>query len=254
MNDTIAPADKAVEQKLTQGKRLAHPIAEIIGKEFTWLTVVEGLGKPAKDRPYQYLCRCRCGKEVRATWQAISKGDTKSCGCRRQQNTGDRFRKHGMCDSKLYRVFAQMRQRCNNPKNNHYADYGGRGIKVCAGCSTFDGFYKVVGDRPDGMTIERMNVNGNYCCGECSECEANGWGRNLKWASRKEQQNNRRANVFLISAQGERRTMMQWSELTGISFTTLLYRKRRGWSDEDTITRPVNRGKRYDRDFSPVVS
>lgn len=100
---------------------------------------------------------------------------------------------HGMHGTPEYVARADMIDRCYNPNNKRYDHYGGRGIRICERYrSSFAAFYDDLGDRPDGMTLDRRDTNGHYSCGKCEECEANGWPKNVRWATPSQQTINRR--------------------------------------------------------------
>lgn len=128
-------------------------------------------------------------------------------------------------------VWRSMRNRCLNPKSRGYENYGGRGIKVCdRWLGSFDNFKNDMGERLSGMTLERINNDGDY---EPSNC---------RWATRKEQQNNKRNNI-LMTLNGVTKNVMEWSEELGIGYTTLLLRRTRyGWTDAEILTTPVFAG------------
>tara|TARA_R110000868_G_C10670154_1_gene746562 strand:- start:79 stop:660 length:582 start_codon:yes stop_codon:yes gene_type:complete len=124
--------------------------------------------------------------------------------------------KHGESYTPVYRVWLQMRARCNNPGAEHYNRYGGRGIKVCTRWDDFMAFKEDMGKRPKGFTIERIDNSKGYGPDNC------------KWASRKEQSNNRDCNVR-ITYKGMTKTAMQWAEETGLHYNTINGRLALGW-------------------------
>ena len=136
---------------------------------------------------------------------------------------------HGVRNTPEYRIWIYMKQRCNNPNNTSYHRYNGRGIKVCKRWLRFESFYRDMGDRPKGMTIERKNNNGNY---EPDNC---------KWATPKEQANNRRDNIF-IDYKSQRFSLAQWANKIGIKYDTLKHRIHRKWPTEKALTMPIKTG------------
>ena len=119
--------------------------------------------------------------------------------------------------SPTYSSWGHMIQRCTNPNHKHWHHYGGRGISVCVRWREFKVFLADMGECPIGQTIDRINTNGNYEPGNC------------KWATRGEQQNNRRDNVVL-EHNGVKRTVTGWAKFLGIKKITLDFRIRRGWT------------------------
>lgn len=168
---------------------------DLTGKKFGRLTVIRRL-KPeeVETRQYNWLCQCECGNFVKASANKLKTGHTKSCGCLRDEfSIGDKTRTHGLRHStRLYHIYATMKQRCNNPNNSQYKNYGGRGIKVCDEWNDKNGF-KAFYDwaisagfdesKPwQEQTIDRIDVNGNY---EPSNC---------RWVTNLEQQRNKRTS------------------------------------------------------------
>lgn len=170
------------------------------------------------SKPPRWLCLCDCGKTTESLAYTLTRGEAKSCGCSRKSKE---FRakisaantKHGFFGSKIYAVWAGLKDRCENPKSKSWKDYGGRGIKVCSEWSeSFEAFLRDVGEHPgDGFSLDREDTNGNYEKGNC------------RWATAKEQANNRRTNKH-YTYKGETKTLTQWAEAYGLNVTTLFDR------------------------------
>jgi hypothetical protein len=135
--------------------------------------------------------------------------------------------KHGMCST--YKAWAEMRRRCENPKSHAWADYGGRGIRVCERWTTFENFYADMGDRPSGASLDRFPDNdGHYEPGNC------------RWASRSQQGRNKRNNS-IHTAWGESKTCSEWAEdpRCTVPRETIKCRIARGWAVEDAVSLPA---------------
>lgn len=199
-----------------------------IGKRSHMLTVVGLSPRRENDRAWKLLCKCDCGNETRITPHQFDAGKVMSCGCLRKssKNEFDGHSKHP-----IYKIWSQMMRRCYNLKAKHYDRYGGRGISVCEDWHSFNNFAAwsdSVGGRPYGTSLDRIDNDGNY---EPSNC---------RWADLKTQHRNTSANI-VIEYNGEKKTLVEWSEATGISWPALNNRYHRGWSVERMLTEPVHK-------------
>ena len=194
------------------GKR-AFNFRDLTGQKFSLLTVLTYDGKSIDGRT-QWYCKCECGNTVSVQSKRLLSGHTKSCGCLRKEKFRLMITKHNLVKTPIYHIWQQMKKRCSNPNNPAYKNYGGRGIKVCNRWLEFENFYKDIGERPEGLTIERIDNNGNYKPGNC------------KWATRKEQCRNRRTNR-MVSYMGKEKCLADWADILGINNRTLTSRLNR---------------------------
>ena len=142
---------------------------------------------------------------------------------KRDKKTGQYQERHGYDGTSIYKSWISAKARCNNPRDAGYKNYGGRGIKMCdQWVHSFENFLEDMGDRFEGLTLERIDVNGDYCPENC------------RWATQKEQARNRRTNVF-IEYSGQRLTCSQWAEKLGINKQTISERIKRGWPVEKVL-------------------
>lgn len=205
-------------------------VKDLTGKRFNRLIVIQRV-KNNKHNSAMWECQCDCGGKTITSSAHLNSGHTKSCGCLSKELVVKLNKKHNMCKTRLYIIWHNMKARCNNNNNNGYKDYGGRDIKVCEEWNNdFMNFYNwtIQNGYRDDLTIDRIDVNGNY--------EPN----NCRWATTKEQANNKRNN-FCITYHGETRTLKQWCEYFNINYGTVKSRIKRKlpqelWFFEGTIT------------------
>lgn len=194
---------------------------ELSGQVFGRLTVVRFCGTN-KYGTALWLCECSCGCSITTTSQCLRRGYTTSCGCYHRERSS----KHGLYKHSEYGVWNGMLNRCLSELNPCYPNYGGRGITVCDEWLCFENFLSDMGPRPSkDHSIDRINNDGPYCKENC------------RWATRKEQCNNRRSNVY-VCFNGESHTVPEWSEIVGINARTLYTRLDRGWSPEEALSTP----------------
>lgn len=202
---------------------------QMVGRVFERLTVLEQIGvkryKTHTDTIWQ--CRCSCGAVVPALGYLLRTGGKTSCGCKRIEELGARRRTHGKTKTPEYKTWGYMHARCRNPKNRHYASYGGRGIRVCdawTGPDGFEAFLAAVGPRPGKTyTLDRINVDGDYEPG------------NVRWATPTEQMRNKR-NTQTVTLNGVTQCVSAWAEQLGISRHTIRHRLVNGYPPEQILS------------------
>jgi hypothetical protein len=192
------------------------------GEMFGNIKYIKDSNKVGRER--HAIFQCFCGKIFDSSVGHIKSTHTKSCGCLKL--------KKGFANLPEYTAWEGMKQRCNNPKAGHYEIYGGRGISVFEEWNTFENFYNYMGKRPSKFhSLDRINTNGNYEPG------------NVKWSTKKEQSKNRNVTIFL-SLFGIRKTLGEWSEITGIKFNTLRSRMDAKWPKSLLLSTPITDGRK----------
>lgn len=196
-------------------------LIDLTGRKFGRLIVLKRVAN-SKYGKAMWLCKCDCGKEKIIFGYNLKNGHTKSCGCLK--------RKHGHKTrtkvSKTYNSWYSMIQRCTNPNDTAYHNYGGRGITVCKRWRKFANFLKDMGEVPKGHQIDRVDNNKGYCKSNC------------RWVTAKINNRNRRNNR-LITHNWKTQCISAWAEQTGLSKGVIVWRLNHGWSIAKALTTPV---------------
>ena len=201
---------------------------DITGKTFSSLFVEEQLTERTKAGDIKYRCKCKCGNYATHTRYELVKGIVVSCGCHKTAIFIERNTSHGLSGTPEYITLGSMKERCYNPNNSAYKNYGGRGIKICDRWLGKDGptnFLSDMGKRPAKMTIDRIDNNGDY--------EPN----NCRWVTRKQQLINRRNNIYL-TIYDEKRCVTEWCSIFGLNPSGIRCRFQNGWAPEVAIFAP----------------
>lgn len=216
--------------------RKAHNRIDLQGRQFGRVIVVQEVGVNRHGK-VTWLCRCFCGKEFVTVGAYLRTGDVQTCGCSRKDNPG--FLKHGHTGrsgvrkfSAEYAAWNHMKQRCDNPNDIGYANYGGRGITYDERWKEFTAFLADMGLRPaKGFSLDRRDNSKGYSKGNC------------RWVDRLTQNRNKRSNIP-ITFQGETKLLCEWAEQLNISYFTLHYRLfKAGWTVEKAFAMPMSKKK-----------
>lgn len=214
-------------------------VIDLSGQTFGRLTVIRSDGHNKSGRT-MWLCQCVCGNIKSVSTKKLRSGDATSCGCYHRERLVEAAKKantkHGMADTRLFNIWVGMRKRCNARYHIQYDNYGGRGIKVCDEWNEFINFYTwaISSNYSKELTLDRIDVNGDYCPGNC------------RWATYTEQERNK-SNNHILTYNGESHCVSEWSELVGIPKDVLYARLKIGWSDERTLTTPVRKVRRKEK-------
>lgn len=190
----------------------------LIGLKFNKLTVIEFF-KRENNRTY-WLCKCECGNIIKIRADSLKSGKVFSCGCYAKKihsnlckKLGESRKIHGLTNTRLHKIWCNIKSRCNNKNNKAYKNYGARNIKVCDEWLNFENFYNwaINNGYEEGLTIDRIDVNGNY---EPDNC---------RWATKEEQSNNRRNN-HIITYNNETHTLSEWAKNLNINYKCLYKR------------------------------
>lgn len=185
---------------------------DLTGRRFGRLVALSRA--PNKGLQTAWNCRCDCGNEKVVVRACLTDGRSQSCGCLHKEVVRAKFTTHGRSDSRAFKTWVHMRDRCNNPSNPGFHNYGGRGIGICERWSEFANFYEDMGDPPVGFTLDRIDNEGGYCKENC------------RWADKKTQAANTR-KAFKVHCDGEVISISELARREGRCGATLRARARR---------------------------
>lgn len=205
---------------------MVSPNNIIIGQRFGLLTVFSFVPPKRGERGHRFICLCDCGKQSLRTRRHLVHDRIKSCGCLKNGSVPV----HGHCRhgkrSKTWMVWRAMRQRCYRHRDTKFPYYGGRGIKVCERWESFSNFLEDMGEAAPGLTLDRINNDGNY---EPSNC---------RWATRSQQARNT-SITLILTYRGVTKSAADWADEVGLKAKTLDGRIRRGWTLERALKTPL---------------
>ena len=189
---------------------------DLTGERFGRLTVIELIGRDEFSHKL-WRCKCDCGNEKVVTTSSLTQKHTTSCGCYYHEYMSATKSTHRMSETKLFKVYTQMKKRCFNEKDKSYPYYGARGIGVCSEwVDNPQSFFTwaLSNGYEEGLTLDRINTNGDY---EPDNC---------RWVTRTEQMRNIRNNIR-CDYKGENLTLAEIAERTNIKYMTLYHRYRK---------------------------
>lgn len=212
--DKISQAEAVLSTRASalitdRSERTMTALIDITGMRFGKLIAIDRV-ENSKSGKARWRCRCDCGEisEVQST--NLKSGASTSCGCVHKERLAARVFVHGGYGSRTYTSWINMHSRCNNSRNTHFHNYGGRGIEICERWNDFANFLADMGEKPKGLSIDRIDNNGNYEPGNC------------RWSTRKEQNLNKRNTLFI----GDEK-LMDVAERTGVKASILRWRVHR---------------------------
>ena len=200
----------------------------LVGKSYGRLLVIASSNERTTSGSIKYNCICKCGKNIEVSAANLVNNNTKSCGCLQKDMVSKSNTTHGLTNISEYGIWGNILYRCINSNSRDYSNYGGRGIRVCdRWINSFENFLADMSYRPSpDHSIDRIDNDGNYEPGNC------------RWATAKEQANNKSNNVR-YNYKGKDYTEAQIAKEFNINRMTFRQRVARGWSIEEAIEKAI---------------
>lgn len=200
-------------------------LKDYAGLRFGRLVAVRLIERDFQWNDHKWLFRCDCGNEKVVRLKSARTGHTSSCGCLAREVLVYRNETHGLTRTHpgAYRSWKDMRARCLNERGKDFKDYGGRGISICLRWDDFAEFVRDMGERPQGRSLDRIDVNGDYSPENC------------RWAVAETQANNKRSNQR-IAFRGEEKTLQQWCRQFGLEHSKVRYRLANGYTLDEAFS------------------
>ena len=194
---------------------------DLTNQKFNRLTVLKLA--PKHKNKIAWLCSCDCGKTIIVLASNLTNNRTRSCGCLKMEKLLQRSTIHNQRHTKIYEVWKTLKQRCFNPTNISYKNYGGRGITICEDWkNNFSSFYEwsMKNGYKEGLSIDRIDNNGNYCPENC------------RWTDRLTQANNTRTNHF-ITFRNQTKTIAEWARHFNLPYSNILAKLQKNNYDSE---------------------
>lgn len=199
---------------------------DLTNKKFNRLTALERVSN--QGQKVMWKCKCDCGNIAYVSASNLTCNRTKSCGCLKDEKLIQRSTTHNQRHTKLYEVWKSIKQRCFNPNNISYKNYGARGITICDDWkNNFQSFFNwsMQNGYTTNLSIDRIDNNGNYCPENC------------RWTDRHTQSNNTRSNRY-ITYNNQTKTLADWVKTTNLSYGCVFSRIQKGWSIDKALNTP----------------
>ena len=201
----------------------------LVGRVFNRLTVISRV-ENNKYNQARWLCQCICGNQTIVSTYHLKSGRIKSCGCMLKEIIKNRSITHGCYNTRNYSIYNDIKKRCYNKNSKSYANYGGRGIKICDEWKdnyiAFRDWALANGYRDD-LTIDRIDSNGNYCPENC------------RWIPKDEQARNKTTNIRTPDG----KCLAEYCRDHNLPYATIYKRLLLGWSMEDALSKPLRNTK-----------